>query len=136
MLQCFTRNWYKNVTILIILLLIWVGGIFLKKINWTEPVGNPIKVSLIQGNIDQSIKWDKSSIQLSLEKYQDLISKSNAELIILPETSVPLVYQKIPQNFLLSLQEKIKVDGSKIILGAIYNENSNKNSNENYNWRY
>lgn len=125
MLQCFTRNWYKNVTILIILLLIWVGGIFLKKINWTEPVGNPIKVSLIQGNIDQSIKWDKSSIQLSLEKYLDLISKSNGELIILPETSVPLVYQKIPQNFLLSLQEKIKVDGSKIILGAIYNENSN-----------
>ena len=35
--------------------MIWGGGYILKKIDWTQPIDEPIKVSLIQGNIDQLI---------------------------------------------------------------------------------
>jgi apolipoprotein N-acyltransferase len=61
---------------------------------------------------------------LSLKKYKDLIFQAQGELIILPETSIPLIYQKIPISFMQSLQEKMNATKSKIILGAIYKENS------------
>ena len=43
-----------------------VSGQLLKYIEWTEPVGEPISVSLIQGNIAQDIKWQKETVSQTL----------------------------------------------------------------------
>jgi len=118
------KDFKGNIIIFSMIAIIWGGGFILKKIDWTQPIDKPIKVSLIQGNIDQLIKWNNDSIQLSLKKYKDLIFQAQGELIILPETSIPLIYQKIPISFMQSLQEKMNATKSKIILGAIYKENS------------
>lgn len=123
--QCIKTSSKTRIILLSTILLIWCGGHLLKKINWTQPLDESFNVSLIQGNIDQSIKWNKDSIQLSLKKYLDLISKAKGDLIVLPETSIPLTYDQIPKNFLSTLNQKMIENDTKIILGTISKKESN-----------
>jgi len=54
--------------------------------------GNKVKVSVIQGNIPQDLKWDPKAVNFILDSYSGLTSasaKDSPELIIWPEASVP-----------------------------------------------
>ncbi len=46
-----------------ILSISWLSGFMLDKVEWTRPMGSPIKVALVQGNIPQEIKWQRSFYQ-------------------------------------------------------------------------
>jgi apolipoprotein N-acyltransferase len=37
--------------------------------DWTQPQGAPLKVSLLQGNVPQSLKWDPRRLPLSIDTY-------------------------------------------------------------------
>ena len=53
------------------------------------------KISVIQGNIRQDLKWDKHFKNATIEKYGDLSmasSKLYPELIVWPETALPFYY--------------------------------------------
>lgn len=55
-----------------------------------------IEVSLIQGNIDQSVKWDKNHKKTTLNIYEYLSLEGlpgNGSLIVWPETAVPFKFQ-------------------------------------------
>jgi apolipoprotein N-acyltransferase len=54
---------------------------------------------LVQGNISQDKKWDNAYIKESFNKYLTMIENSSASLIILPETSIPVLQQNIPNQF-------------------------------------
>jgi len=58
--------------------------------------GKPVKVAIVQGNIDQSIKWDPSYQRDSLEKYRGLTETTygfKPRLIVWPETALPFFFQ-------------------------------------------
>jgi len=109
--------------ILTVLISIWVGGQYLKGIEWTKPKGDPFSVSLIQGNISQDKKWDKNMINVSLDHYQKLILSSDSSLIILPETSMPILFNDLPQKFLKNIEDHTLHNNSNVILGAIESNN-------------
>jgi len=62
-----------------------------------QSMQNPaLKIGLVQGNIDQSVKWDKSFQTETMEKYERLTSRvaeEKPELIIWPETATPFFFQ-------------------------------------------
>ena len=53
---------YKKNAIAIVTLTIVVGGL-LKVVEWTTPIGKPISVALLQGNIAQDEKWSPEAAQ-------------------------------------------------------------------------
>ena len=56
-----------------------------------------LKVSVVQGNIDQSVKWDESFRLTTVQKYIQLSQpdKNNpSDLIVWPETAVPVYLQQ------------------------------------------
>ncbi|MBA4357117.1 MAG: apolipoprotein N-acyltransferase [Desulfovibrio sp.] len=57
----------------------------------------PRTVAIVQGNIDQSLKWDPSYQQSTVSTYVDLSRKVQASahpaLIVWPETSMPFYFQ-------------------------------------------
>jgi apolipoprotein N-acyltransferase len=84
--------------ILSVLLAIWGGGWLLSKISWTSAVGEPLKVALIQGNIPQEFKWLSGYQIPSMLRYLFLSQQNrDADLIIWPETAVPLFYSDVPE---------------------------------------
>ena len=79
-----------------------------------------IKVAIIQGNIDQSVKWNPAYQQKTVDTYRRLTrSTSNfePELIVWPETSMPFFFQ---DNMKISHQVlEIAVDsGANLIFGS------------------
>jgi apolipoprotein N-acyltransferase len=56
----------------------------------------PMVVSVIQGNIDQSVKWDPAFMRETMEKYITLTKStivSKPGLIVWPETAAPFYFQ-------------------------------------------
>ena len=81
-------GWRKK--LLILIPVIWLSGFFLKSISWTETTGDEIKVALIQGNIEQSIKWKRELRNPTLQRYKQIsLEQKDVDLIIWPETAIP-----------------------------------------------
>jgi apolipoprotein N-acyltransferase len=79
-----------------------------------------LKVALIQGNIDQSIKWQLQSQKKTVEIYRDLslqAARQGAELIVWPESATPFYFQDVGP-----LSREIRgigpATGSQLLLGS------------------
>lgn len=79
------------------------GGALLRLMDWTQPAGTPVSVSLLQGNIPQSLKWDPRRLPLSVETYLGLARANPAQLTVLPETALPLFFNEVPRDVLRGL---------------------------------
>jgi apolipoprotein N-acyltransferase len=58
--------------------------------------GKPVRVALIQGNIDQSVKWDPAYQEATVAIYERLTRlacASGVDLVVWPESAVPLYLQ-------------------------------------------
>ncbi|MFH0925270.1 MAG: apolipoprotein N-acyltransferase [bacterium] len=72
------------------------GYLRIKEYNMRE-VKEQLKVSVIQGNITQSLKWDSVFKSETVGIYEDLTKKSlqdDPEIIVWPETAVPFFFQE------------------------------------------
>lgn len=79
-------------TIFILVIIGWS----LNRIDWTQPVGKPMTVSLVQGNIGQSIKWNSAYILHTLKEYRTLTNKNwGSKLIVWPEAAVPVLASEV-----------------------------------------
>jgi apolipoprotein N-acyltransferase len=78
----------------------WGIGQALKGHAWTSPAGEPLSVAAVQGNIEQSMKWDPAQVNAQLALYRDLTFRAKrTDLIIWPETAVPVLMDNA-QGFL------------------------------------
>ena len=116
--QIFRRN-SKKLYLIIFLIFIWGFGQYLKGIEWSKSIGDTLSTSLIQGNISQDKKWNRNMVNESLNHYQKLILDSDASLIILPETSIPIEVNTIPKSFIKKIQNHVEHNDRHIIFGAI-----------------
>ncbi len=92
-------------------------------INAGSPAGKAegkANVAIVQGNIDQSIKWNKDYQEKTLSVYKRLSVKlkdAGPEIIIWPETALPFFFQD--KSYLSGEVAKIsKITNSKILFGA------------------
>jgi apolipoprotein N-acyltransferase len=101
-----------------ILLALWAGGWGLKQVEWTQPVGAPVTVTLLQGNIPQDLKWREDRVEATLKTYSGLAWVSSSSLIILPETALPLFLDDVPKDYLSVLAEHARRNGGDILVGV------------------
>lgn len=94
--------WRKPGACATVLLLLGAGSL-LRAMDWTQPVGAPITVSLLQGNVPQSLKWDPKRLPLSVDTYLGLARAHPAQLTVLPETALPLFFNEVPREILRGL---------------------------------
>ncbi|TCS38324.1 apolipoprotein N-acyltransferase [Paucimonas lemoignei] len=94
-----------------------VAGWALQTITWTDKHGEPITVRLLQGNVPQEMKFDPERIVNTLSDYEIMISQRPADLIATPETAIPLLSTRLPEEYLGRLATFARQSGSHIILG-------------------
>jgi len=79
-----------------VIILLWVAGGALKSVDWTWMDGEPVKVSVIQGNIPQKDKWKRHMKQPTLDIYRELsLLQQDVDLIVWPETAVPDYWYRV-----------------------------------------
>jgi len=93
------REYIIAAAVFLVLISVYIYGIFrVNSINklLQNPSTPSMEVSLIQGNIDQSIKWNKSFQKETLNIYEDISINNipaSGGLIVWPETAVPFNFQ-------------------------------------------
>jgi len=93
-------TWRSRLVAVLAGLALWSGGHWLRDQQWTTPVGKPLKVALAQGNIPQSLKWDPANFENSLARYYQQVATTQADLMILPETALPVFLGDLPSGYL------------------------------------
>jgi len=95
-----------------------IGGWALRAIDWTTPHGEPVAVSLLQGNIPQELKFVPGRYEATLALYARLIERANGRLIVLPETAIPRFLGEVDPAYLARLKSLAVARGGDILLGA------------------
>ncbi|MGH8377646.1 MAG: apolipoprotein N-acyltransferase, partial [Gammaproteobacteria bacterium] len=113
-------RWRARLVSIAVLVTVWVAGGVLAVIPWTRPSGAPIKVSLIQGNIPQSLKWDPQAFLLTLERYHHLTETHwDSRLIIWPESAIPDYADEVQEDYLGPLEAEARKHGTDMLIGIL-----------------
>ncbi|MGK0655196.1 MULTISPECIES: apolipoprotein N-acyltransferase [unclassified Methylococcus] len=100
-----------------------VGSTQFAKVQWTHPAGDPIQVTLLQGNVPQDQKWRPEAKTTTVQMYVDMTRQHwDSRLIIWPETAVPAFYQQVAESFLAPLEAEARQHGVDVLVGVPYYE--------------
>ena len=101
------------------------GGIGLS-IEWTRPLGEPLRVALIQPSIDQRMKFDPAHAKATERSLLELLAVATpasagkplaADLVVLPETAFIDTWQRLKPETQELLQRLVDRSGSAMITG-------------------
>jgi len=101
------------------LVLIAVFGYGIMRVN-ERGYGNGVRVSVIQGNIPQELKWDPKAQDMIIEKYIALTKMAaleSADLIVWPETSFPGFFE-IDEDMTEKILTLVKETKIPILIGV------------------
>lgn len=88
--------------------------------------GEPLSVALIQGNLDQNVKWEPTMQRLTLQRYLTLSREAlvfpdprfgRPDLLVWPETAMPFDYERHPV-FSEQIREQARKEKVSILFGA------------------
>ena len=81
--------------------------------------GTPLRVGLVQGNIDQAQKWDPALSVSILERYLSLsreTARDGAELIVWPESATPFGFEEHPGGE--AIRQLARDTGAHLLFGS------------------
>ena len=96
-----------------------VAGQLLREVRWTRPSGPPLTASLLQGNIEQDLKFSPERYERTLHTYAALAERSQAKLIVFPETALPRFLDQIDPAYLARLQAIARRNGGDALVGVL-----------------
>lgn len=125
----FYAAFYKTLTnrikklIVLALIMLIVCGFALSHIAWSKPDGEPVSVTLLQGNIAQSIKWVPEVAEKTMLQYIQMAEASDAKLIVMPETALPVLSSQLPIEVGERLKSHALKNAGDIVIGIVEREN-------------
>jgi apolipoprotein N-acyltransferase len=108
---------------------LWYAAILLDHYEWVQPYDKPLTFRLIQGNIKQDDKFKPEKIQAQINQYVDTIMAQPAELIVTPETALPVFLHELSGDTLERLKSFSSSTGSHIFLGIATLSSAGKGHN-------
>ncbi|WP_232056810.1 apolipoprotein N-acyltransferase [Methylomonas rhizoryzae] len=113
------RRELPAISAIVLLGVIWSGGWALRGIEWTQAIGGPIRVALIQGNVSQDQKWQADQRTRTLNLYRQATEQlwGKTDVVVWPETAVPAFLHEVEADFLLPLHNAAREHGTDIVLG-------------------
>lgn len=109
------RRFHSSLIISVFAILI--AGYMLKGQQWTHAIGDPIKVTLIQGNIAQDKKWQPEFKKQTLDLYQDMTQQHwDSQVIFWPETAIPAFLHEVDEQYLAPLHQLARIHQTDLVV--------------------
>ena len=117
-----TRHHRLRILSALALLALWGGSAALHTLSWTQAAGAPLRVTLLQGDISQDIKWLADLREPTLELYTKLTREHwDSRLIVWPESAVPEMYDEA-EDFIDKLAEEARSHNTDLLIGVLYED--------------
>ncbi|HEY0824725.1 MAG TPA: apolipoprotein N-acyltransferase, partial [Ramlibacter sp.] len=82
------------------------------------PAGPRLQVALLQGNIPQDEKFEGGTgVPLALDWYGRMLREADAQLVVAPETAIPLLPAQLPEGYLEALRDTFTSGSRAVLLG-------------------
>jgi apolipoprotein N-acyltransferase len=112
---------FLSITVLVMALWGGYGSLALYRVTHTPR----LKIAMVQGNVEQFMKWNPVYQKVVMSKYRDLtikVAKSKPQLIVWPETSMPFLFNQhaTGTNFIKDLARQTQ---TPILFGSPYQAN-------------
>ncbi len=130
-----TERSKKSFILAAVVCLCWMGAyaygvVRINQVDKALETAPDMSVSLIQGNIDQSIKWNKNFQEETIDIYEELSlhrTSKDGGLMVWPETAVPFTFQD--KNDLQRRVRDVSVKTGKwFIFGSVSYTTDNQNT--------
>lgn len=131
---CLMAVWLKQfivkpsrLTNVIAFIAIFAIALFSGQMDWTKRSGETRKITLVQGNIKQELKWAPENDWPTLLKYLDMSRPyyADSDLIIWPEAAIPMLEPSATED-LAHLDKALAMNGTSLITGIIDYQYNNK----------
>ncbi len=93
---------------------------------WVAPEGPPLRVALVQTDIAQDLKWRPERVREWLDLNIELSDVEGAELVVMPESTLPLIAERLPTGYLDFLDSRARRNGSDLILGVFLRDDEGR----------
>ncbi|MFZ5540322.1 MAG: apolipoprotein N-acyltransferase, partial [Pseudomonadota bacterium] len=102
-----------------VLVALVTGGEALRRVEWTQAAGAPIRVRLVQGNIPQNLKFGPEGLRRAHDTYMRLMrAGERADLVVLPESVFPLPLAYLPDAVTRDLLDFTGSRSSALVFGV------------------
>lgn len=111
---------YQKIVAVAGVVLLCVLGWHLQGLTFTERDGTSARVALVQGNVQQTMKFDMQYIIPTIQMYYTAVAEIDhhkADIVILPETAIALLRQSLPQGTLSQFATTAKRNKVALALG-------------------
>jgi apolipoprotein N-acyltransferase len=117
---------------LVVLVLPWTVGQWLRGVEWTTADGPPRSVAIVQGAIPQDMKWLESNRQNILDTYARQHREAlGAQLVVWPESTLPDVANKYGE-YLGAVWSASRKAGSDLVMGVMREQLSTDSDEPHY----
>jgi apolipoprotein N-acyltransferase len=97
--------------------LLFGAGALTTRVVWTQPVGSPLAVSLVQGNVAQNLKFDPAFRARNYALYEELVQRAKGRLVVLPESTFTVFLHEVPGDLLERLRDVGAARNGDILVG-------------------
>ncbi|MGB3725892.1 MAG: apolipoprotein N-acyltransferase [Glaciecola sp.] len=117
------RNYVIGVSPIIVL---FVGALTLQNVNWVTTTDSTRSVALVQGNIEQSMRWQPELDEMTINKYLALTDPYwQHDIVIWPEAALPSL-ESLSSTTLKHLDQLATLTNTGFITGVVdYNLDTN-----------
>jgi len=96
-----------------------ISSYLLNGLNWSESIGQPLRVGVVQANVPIDHKWQakyRRDIIDQVASLSDELNRQSAlDLVVWPETALPVYWQQVDDNF----WELVRPKGAALLTGLI-----------------
>lgn len=99
---------------------LWMLGIVALQVPWTEPLDKPLRVALVQGNVDIREKWLSANRDAIADRYLQLgFGRDDIDLAIWPESAIPAYRDELEDEFLPLVKSLARARNMGLVLGTV-----------------
>ena len=113
-----TRGRQQLIAVAIVVLPTLAGAGFKSK-DWTQPDGDPIRATILQGGISQDRKWLPEQFQPTLDFYRGKTRQfGSSDLVVWPEVAIPSIDDRV-EGFIRGVESDARVLRQTVLFGVL-----------------
>lgn len=86
--------------------------------HWTQAVGKPMPVAILQGSVPQDQKWQPEKLEAFKQRYRELSASVQARLVVWPEAAIPS-YAALQKEYLNAIAARAARLGRTELVGIL-----------------